>query len=152
MSDVDKNLSDIFDLNEVKEEGESKEIQRIDPPAPPTETSISRINANSDYDYVRQNLKELIDQGKMAIEGIMGVASEGESPRAYEVVSQIMKSMADVNKDLIDLHKKKKDLHKEDDGPKNQTTNNNLFVGSTKDLQKMLGQIEEGDPESDERT
>ena len=70
------------------------------------------------------------------------MASEGESPRAYEVVSQLIKSVSDANKDLIDLHKKMKDIKKEDpDSPLAGTiTNNTLFVGSTKELQDMVKQ------------
>jgi hypothetical protein len=152
MSDVDKNLSEQFDVDPIEPVVEKIEIieGKLEL-AENSENRISKINANSDYDLVRQNLKDLIDQGKVAIEGILDVAGEGDSPRAYEVVSQLLKSTADANKDLLDLHKKKKELQKEDGGPKNQTTNNNLFVGSTKDLQKLLGRMIKDDEENNQR-
>jgi len=146
---VDKNLSEVFDVEPIVENIEVVE-GKIEL-AKDSENRISKINANSDYDLVRQNLKDIIDQGKIAIEGILDVAGEGDSPRAYEVVSQLLKSTSEANKDLLDLHKKKKELEKEDSGPKNQTTNNNLFVGSTKDLQKMIGRILKDDEENNQR-
>ena len=93
-----------------------------------------------DYAEVRQNLKNIIDTGMVAIDGILSVASEGESPRAYEVVSQLIKSVTEANKDLIGLHQQMKDLDR--DNPDAQRagsiTNNSIFVGSTKDLQELV--------------
>ena len=91
-----------------------------------------------DYDYTRGNLYSLIEKGQEAINGIMEVAGETASPRAYEVAGQLIKSVADTTDKLADLHKKIKDI--EDDNSKNQgnVTNNALFVGSTAELQKML--------------
>ena len=146
---VDKNLSEVFDVEPVVENVEV--IEGKIELAKDSENRISKINANSDYDLVRQNLKDIIDQGKVAIEGILDVAGEGDSTRAYEVVSQLLKSTSEANKDLLDLHKKKKELEKEDGSPKNQTTNNNLFVGSTKDLQRLLGRILKDDEENNQR-
>ena len=91
-----------------------------------------------DYDYTRGNLYSLIEKGQEAINGIMEVAGETASPRAYEVAGQIIKSVADTTDKLADLHKKVKDI--EEDNPKKQSTvtNNALFVGSTSELSKML--------------
>jgi len=82
----------------------------------------------------------LIEKGQEAINGIMELAGEGGSPRAYEVAGQLIKSVADTTDKLADLQKKLKDL--EEDIPKqtNNVTNNALFVGSTADLQKLLKQ------------
>ena len=103
------------------------------------EKSQTRINdVNKDYDYTRGNLYSLIEKGQEAINGIMEVAGETASPRAYEVAGQLIKSVADTTDKLADLHKKVKDI--EDDNSKTQgnVTNNALFVGSTAELQKML--------------
>ena len=153
---VNKNLSEVFEVEVVETEPVVDEkIEVIEGNvelAKDSEIRISKINANSDYDLVRQNMKDIIDQGKIAIEGILDVAGEGDSPRAYEVVSQLLKSTSEANKDLLDLHKKKKELEKEEGSSrKNQTTNNNLFVGSTKDLQRMLGRILKDDEENNQR-
>jgi len=95
-------------------------------------------NVEKDYDYTRGNLYSLIEKGQEAINGIMEVAGETASPRAYEVAGQLIKSVADTTDKLADLHKKVKDI--EDDNSKTQgnVTNNALFVGSTAELQKML--------------
>ncbi len=94
---------------------------------------------NADYAEVRDNLKNIIGTGLNAIDGILSVASEGESPRAYEVVSQLIKSVTDANKDLIGLHEQMKKLD-EDTGGRSSgpVTNNSIFVGSTKELQKLV--------------
>ena len=93
-----------------------------------------------DYEYTRANLYSLIEKGQEAINGIMELAGEGGSPRAYEVACQLIKSVADTTDKLADLQKKIKDL--EEDGKKttSNVTNNAVFVGSTSELQKMLKQ------------
>lgn len=95
-----------------------------------------------DFDYARENMRQLISKGQNALDGILTIASGSEHPRAYEVAAALMKTMAETNKDLLELQKTKKVLQKEDpkapqlEGPQNVT--NNLFVGSTAELQKML--------------
>ena len=94
-----------------------------------------------DYEYARGNLYSLIEKGQEAINGIMEVAEEGASARAYEVAGQLIKSVADTTDKLLDLQKKMKDI--EEDSPKtttNNVTNNALYVGSTSDLAKLLKQ------------
>ena len=105
--------------------------------SPPKE--VSKINEiEKDYEYTRANLYSIIEKGQEAINGIMEVAGETASPRAYEVAGQLIKSVADTTDKLADLHKKVKDI--EEDNPKKQSTvtNNALFVGSTSELSKML--------------
>ena len=96
---------------------------------------------SKDYEYTRANLYSLIEKGQEAINGIMELAGEGGSPRAYEVAGQLIKSVADTTDKLIDLQKKLKDVE-EDVGNKgpNTVTNNAVFVGSTSELQKLLKQ------------
>ena len=90
-----------------------------------------------DYEYSRANLYSIIEKGQEAINGIMEVAGESASPRAYEVAGQLIKSVADTTDKLMDLQKKVKDVN--EDAPKtNNVTNNALFVGSTSELSKML--------------
>lgn len=92
-----------------------------------------------DYNVARKKLNELIDKGQEAIDGMMNVARGSDSPRAYEVVGQLIKTTADTAKDLMDLQQKKKKLLDVD--TKNQTIetqNNIVFAGSTKDLLKAL--------------
>ena len=93
-----------------------------------------------DYDYTRGNLYSLIEKGQEAINGIMEVAGETASPRAYEVAGQLIKSVADTTDKLMDLQKKVKEVEEESSKTTNNVTNNALFVGSTSELSKMLKQ------------
>jgi hypothetical protein len=96
---------------------------------------------DSDYEYARDNLRGLIENGKVAMENIIFLAKEGESPRAYEVIGQLIKTLSDTNKDLIELSKKVREAKGKDlplqQQPQN-VTNNSLFVGSTAELQKLI--------------
>ena len=90
-----------------------------------------------DYEYTRGNLYSLIEKGQEALDSIMEVAQERQQPRAFEVVSQLIKNVADTTDKLVDLQQKMKNLEAEDPkGP--STVNNALFVGSTAELQKLL--------------
>jgi hypothetical protein len=93
-----------------------------------------------DYEYTRANLYSLIEKGQEAINGIMELAGEGGSPRAYEVAGQLIKSVGDVTDKLIDLQKKLKDVEDESIKTTNNVTNNAVFVGSTSELSKLLKQ------------
>ena len=95
-------------------------------------------NVEKDYDYTRGNLYSLIEKGQEAINGILEVAGETASPRAYEVAGQLIKSVADTTDKLADLHKKVKDIEADNPKTQNTVTNNALFVGSTSELSKML--------------
>ena len=96
-------------------------------------------NVDNDYQYSRETYYELLEKGRESMELMIEVARESEHPRAFEVLSGMMKNMADINDKLMALNKQKKDIDREDD-PKRlgNTTNNNLFLGSTADLQRLL--------------
>ena len=101
------------------------------------EDTPKKNEVEKDYEYTRANLYSIIEKGQEAINGIMEVAGESASPRAYEVAGQLIKSVADTTDKLMDLQKKVKDVN--EDAPKtNNVTNNALFVGSTSELSKML--------------
>jgi len=104
-----------------------------------TEIQVNAPASEKDYWLVRKNMKELISTGEDAIEGILKVATEGDSPRAYEVAAQMIKTVAETNKDLIDLHQKMKEINKEETNIHN-TTNNSLYIGSTSELQNLINQ------------
>lgn len=97
-------------------------------------------SANNDFEYARQVYHDILVKGSQAMDEMIGVATATEHPRAFEVLSTMMKTLADVNGNLIDLHKKKKDFDKSDQPAAlpGATTNNNVFFGSTADLQKLL--------------
>ena len=95
-------------------------------------------NIDNDYKYSRDTYYELVEKGKQSLELMMEVARESEHPRAFEVLSGMIKNISDVNDRLMDLNKKKKDIDKKDDVKNVANTTNNLFVGSTTELQKLL--------------
>lgn len=109
---------------------------------------------NTDYAETRDNLKGIIDQGMNALDGIVDVAKNSDSPRAYEVVSQLVKSVTEANKDLIDLHRLMNDLDEADgtDATAKNVTNNAFFIGSTKELQKVFKDMKDSSNGDNKRT
>jgi hypothetical protein len=141
---MNEKLNDIFNIEKQPESiGELINTTKTEITVPKNPEQDLQI----DYTTVRQNLKDLISKGNTAIEGILHVASEGDSPRAYEVVGQLIKTLADANKDLLELHSKVKQINETNVTNNNQTQtkiDNAIFVGSTADLQKMLkGQLDQ---------
>ena len=90
-----------------------------------------------DYDEARKNIKDVIGKGKDALEGLLLLARSTDSPRAYEVVGQLIKTISDVSKDLIDLQKRVKDIRGESPAP-STIVNNAVFIGSTAELQAII--------------
>ena len=133
MKDNYDDLNDTFNTEiEVQQVNEGGCVRRKD-----TMTDITD-DAEKDYKYARAQLYSLIEKGQETLNGVMELAGESASPRAYEVAGQVLKSTADITDKLADLQKKMKDL--DEDKPKgpNTVTNNALFVGSTSELSKML--------------
>ena len=132
-------MSDNYDAIDKALDVESSivESEPIKPVPPKTE----KDDIKKDYEYTRANLYSLIEKGQEAINGIMELAGESASPRAYEVAGQLIKSVADTTDKLADLQKKLKDLEEDNTkkGP-SSVTNNALFVGSTSELSKLLKQ------------
>ena len=125
-------LNDTFNTDPVDDTAIVKEEKR--------KTQIQKLtdDVSKDYDYTRGNLYSLIEKGQEAINGIMEVAGETASPRAYEVAGQLIKSVADSTDKLMDLQKKVKEIDEDNPKTQNTVTNNALFVGSTSELSKML--------------
>lgn len=98
-------------------------------------------NVKTDYEYSRDVYYDLIEKGRNALEDMIDVARESEHPRAFEVLAGLMKNTSDINGKLMDLNKKHKEINSRDEPAQvaGQTTNN-LFVGSTTELQRMLHQ------------
>jgi hypothetical protein len=96
-----------------------------------------KAQKNDDYEYARRNLYDIIEKGNDALEHIVDIAKQSESARAFEVVTNLIKTMAETNKDLLALAKTKKDLEKIDTPEQKNITNNNLVLTSA-DLLKMI--------------
>ena len=107
---------------------------------------VTKDDIQDDYEYSRETYRELIDNSKQSIELMMALAQESEHPRAFEVLSNMLKHSSEMTDKLMDLQKKKRDMtqpkEKKSDG---SVTNNNLFVGSTTDLQRFLLSQKQGD-------
>jgi len=134
---MEKNMEEIFRLSDetksmievINDDREVTPVQKMD---------LTDDDVIDDYQYARENLKGIIESAQQSIDDLSSIASTSESPRAYEVLSTLMKTIVDANKDLLELQRKVK-LLKEDSGqPKNVT--NALFVGSTSELQKLIKQ------------
>lgn len=125
---INKNLAKLFDVPTCNENSIAK----------PTNSggTFDAANFQKDYAFVQDNLKGLIGNGNLALESALRVATESDSPRAFEVVAILLKTMADLNNNVLDVHKKAKDTT----GTKVEVkqTNNSVFVGSTKDLQNLI--------------
>jgi hypothetical protein len=124
------------------------EIEVSTPQAPEIKKSLDIVKevkikrkdqVRQDYDSARKNMKELISRGFEALDGVMRVAEAGDSPRAYEVASILMKTVSEINTDLMGIHKTTADALGTNKVIKN-TTNNSIFVGSTRDLQNIINQ------------
>ena len=132
-TEMEKNMEEIFDLPETKPMIEIIDESRVTPMAKP---SIDQDDIMDDYQYARENLKNIIDSAQQSIDDLSSIASTSEAPRAYEVLSGLMKTIVDANKDLLELQKKVKQLKDDSEKPSNVT--NALFVGSTAELQKLI--------------
>ena len=105
----------------------------------PMEIVKEKTKIDKDYNEVRNNLYDLIQKGNIAIDGILQVADAGDSPRAYEVVSQLLKTVSDMNKDVLHVHKEMKTIKEENlKLSQKNTTNNTIYVGSTSELQDLI--------------
>jgi len=109
----------------------------------PKKTELAEIKpvddkVDRDYDYARTNFYNIIETGTEALEQMLDVAKASEHPRAYEVVSTIMKTLVDANKDLVSMSAKKQESEEEKNPSEKAVTNNNMFVGSTAELQQLL--------------
>ena len=132
MKDSQDLLNDTFNTDSVEVNAITKKDK--------AKSNIQKLtdDVSKDYDYTRGNLYSLIEKGQEAINGIMEVAGETASPRAYEVAGQLIKSVADSTDKLMDLQKKVKEIDEDNPKTQNTVTNNALFVGSTSELSKML--------------
>lgn len=134
MSDT---LNDTFNLRPLDTEIITRDGEVIVPKAESTDAAV-----DYDYDRTRSNLHNLLNQGQEALMHALEVAKQSEHPRAFEVVGNLVKQLADVNHQLLDLTEKKQKLQskKEKESPQN-VTNNAIFVGSTTELNKMLNDM-----------
>ena len=134
MDNIDNHLDEVFGIVE-KPKKEIVKAERVVP-------AVTDDDSESDFQYARENLYNLIERGTDGLEELIEIAKQSEHPRAFEVVQQTIGQLTTTNKELLNLHKTKKDIKVEKGGP--TSVNNNLFVGSTAELQKMLKAKKDG--------
>ncbi len=123
---------------------ETIEVEEVSVPVVMTQSLVPEIistgdDIEDDYQVARKKLNDLIDKSQQALDGMLNVALASDSPRAYEVVGQLIKTTGDTAKDLLDLQAKKKKLKEEEPKKQNiETQNNIVFAGSTQELLKAL--------------
>ena len=137
---VHDSLSNVFDVPTVEVK---KDVVIDNQTGEIIESKEQKIE--SDYDKSRENLRDLLTKGQEALVHALEVAKQSEHPRAFEVVGNLMKQLADVNQQLLDIHQQKQKL----DAPKGEaakvTNNNAIFVGSTAELSKMIKNMTKGE-------
>ena len=129
MKKLNANLSEIFDVEPIREEPKVETLSAVVEYADPV---------NADAEFARDNIRELVTQGNQAVNELMLIARDGQHPRAFEVLSGLMKNLADMNKDLLEIQKRKKDLAPKAEAQNNLSIDKAVFVGSTAQLVKML--------------
>lgn len=128
MKKVNEKLSELFDIEPIDTSVEKQEVIPVN------------VSEEDDYSFARKNLRELIVKGSTAIDEILFVAKESEHPRAFEVASNFLKNLSELNKDLLQLSKTKKEIEGRDARLKGGDINveKAVFVGSTNELSKLL--------------
>jgi len=128
MKKINEKLSEIFEVEPIKIEAAKQEIVPIE-----NDNSVE-----TDTDFARKNIRELIQKGGNAIDDLLQVAKHSESPRAYEVAANLIKNLSDLNKDLLEVQKRKKDLVADKGSSKDVNIDKAVFVGSTAELMKLI--------------
>ena len=128
VGNIDEHLDEVFGIIE-KPKKEVVKAERVVPAA-------TADDSDQDFQYARENLYNLIERGQDGLDELLEIAKASQHPRAFEVVGQLVDKLTTTNKELLNLHKSKKDIKTEKGGP--TSVNNNLFVGSTADLQIFL--------------
>lgn len=94
---------------------------------------------NTDLDYSRKNLYQLIETAMGGIEDYIPIAQQSQNARAYEVLFNAIKTAAELNEKLADHSIKKEDVVSAEKSvsENGDTINQNLFVTAA-DLQELL--------------
>ena len=127
MKTLEKNLSEIFDIEPTE-----KQIEDV-PVVISTDNDVE-----TDFNIARTNINSLLQKGNTAVDNLLNVAKETEHPRAYEVVANLIKTMADLNKDLLDIQKKRKELNNNKPTSEKTIIDKAVFIGSTAEMVKLI--------------
>jgi len=137
MTDQNDDIANALNLVPLDEASKANSIVVMGSPVSNTTEQVEQ-----DFEYARGSLIDTIEKGREALSSMLDIAGQSQHPRAFEVVATLVKTLADANKDLLELSKRKTDLTGEHASP--TTVNNNLFVGSTSELQKLIKKQQNG--------
>lgn len=135
---VDQNLSSVFDVLPIPRDqliDKTGEVVMVDGDAPDAE------KLSTDTDFARNNIYSLVNQGQDALQYALDLAKQSDSPRAFEVVATLLKSLSDINMQLLETHERKAKVapKKQDSAPDKVVNNNSIvFNGTTAQLNEML--------------
>ena len=133
MNNFDKNMEQIFDVTPVEEKKKSQPVVTTHYNKPDVDQDLTDA-----YQQSKENLQEIIDSGKEAMEEILQIAKAGQHPRAFEVYGGILKNLVDANKELLGMQKQMRDMDKSRVKEGNTNIDKAIFVGSTAELSKFL--------------
>ena len=125
MANHDDKIAETLDLTPVDNK---TEVVKVEP--------AEDQKLENDFQYARENLYNIIERGTDALNGIVDLANQSQHPRSFEVVADLVRTLSGANKALLDIQKKMRDL--DPDKHKPQKVENNLFIGSTKELTDLL--------------
>ena len=134
MDTFDKKMEKIFDVTPV--EPLAKPLVPVEPKSIVDELDLKTDLVDA-YEQSKNNLQDIIDQGKDAMDEILQIAKAGQHPRAFEVYGTLLKNMVDANKELLNIQKQMRDMDgKKKDG--DTKIDKAIFVGSTAELSKLI--------------
>jgi hypothetical protein len=135
MSEFDKKMAEVFDVTPVEKlEVKSIEKKELIPVNPETLND----DLGDAYQQSKENLQNIIDQGKEAMDEILQIAKAGQHPRAFEVYGTLLKNMVDANKELLAIQKQIRDMSGLKEKSAGTQIDKAIFVGSTAELSKLL--------------
>jgi hypothetical protein len=127
MKTLEKNLSEIFEIEPTE-----KLVEEV-----PIVISTNN-DIETDFNIARTNINSLLQKGNTAVDNLLNVAKETEHPRAYEVAANLIKTLADLNKDLLDIQKKRKELNNNQPTSEKTVIDKAVFIGSTAEMVKLI--------------
>lgn len=138
MGTLEKSMEELFELSPLAESNKSIKEAKSNLPVAVSESDLTS-DLKDAYEQTKDNLQELIDQGKEAMEEILAIAKEGQHPRAFEVYGSLLKNVVDANKELLAVQKQMREMENAGKKSTNNTTiDKAVFVGTPQDLNKLL--------------
>lgn len=147
MSIIDDKLSEVFNIEKIKVSEPTEPYTNLEVINPKEVLNEKENTIANDFNTSRANLHNLLIKGEEALKHSLEIAKQSEHPRAFEVVGNMIKQLADVNQQLLALHKQQADVGRVQNTKEAKTVNNNVFIGSTNELNKIIKNYKETEGE-----